>query len=200
MPISARADFTYSSQGQTYVGSTTINADKSQSLNINATGKAADIGSLSTRTDNTTGTLTMTAGHGIITADRIDIYWTGGSRQGVTVGTVATNSVPFSGGAGDNLPIATTAVVAKVAQNEEFLFTGANAQSIFFYAVNRSIVVLTTSVPANVLVMVIPAGGIYAWYNGNGVTNPVTGSAIARCYVSQDGVLPANIRGTVLYN
>src|SRR4051812_13463763 len=69
---------------------------------------AAKTGTLTTRTSNTVGTLTMTAGHGITTAALQDIYWDGGSRRNVTVGTVATNSVPFSGGIGDNLPAAAT--------------------------------------------------------------------------------------------
>lgn len=65
---------------------------------------AAKTGQLTTRTDNTSGTLTMTAGHGLTTGQKVDMYWTGGRRYGVTLGTVATNSVPISGGAGDNLP------------------------------------------------------------------------------------------------
>ena len=72
-------------------------------------------GTLSTRTDNETGTLTLAGGHGITTAQVIDLYWSGGSRQAITVGTVSVNSVPIGAddsGVGDNLPIATTAIVA----------------------------------------------------------------------------------------
>jgi len=73
-----------------------------------AAGKA---GTLSTRTDDNTGTLTLGGGHGITTGMIVDLYWTGGMRYDVTVGTVSGNSVPFDLGAGDNLPIATTAIV-----------------------------------------------------------------------------------------
>lgn len=204
MPISARVDTTVTSQGVPYVSTVTVSADKSISLDVNAPGKAADAGTLSTRTDNTTGTFTMTTGHGINTADRADVYWTvggvNGSRQGVVIGTVSVNSVPFSGGTGDNLPVVNSVVVVKTAQNEAVALTGADAVAILFKATNRSIITLTTSVPANVLNIVLPAGGVYAWYSGNGVTNPITGSTIARCYVSQDGLAPANIVGTLLYN
>lgn len=81
---------------------------------------AGKAGTLSTRTDNTTGTLTMSdAGHGISTGAIADLYWDGGARYGMTVGTVAGTSVPIGGaaslgGTGDNLPIATTAIVACV--------------------------------------------------------------------------------------
>ena len=74
---------------------------------------AAKTGTLSTRTNDTSGTLTMTTGHGFTTGQKdISIFWSGGSRRNVLVGTVATNSVPFSGGTGDNLPLATTAITA----------------------------------------------------------------------------------------
>lgn len=65
---------------------------------------AAQAGTLTTRGSATAGTLTLGAAHTIQTADVIDIYWSGGRRYNVTVGTVSGTSVPFSGGAGDNLP------------------------------------------------------------------------------------------------
>lgn len=68
-------------------------------------------GTLSTRTSDTVGEATLGAAHGIETGDIVDIYWSGGVRYGVTVGTVAGTAVPFSLGAGDNLPTASTAIV-----------------------------------------------------------------------------------------
>lgn len=82
----------------------------------------AAAGTLTTRTDANTGTLTMdSADHGITTGDVIDIYWTdddgvSGSRRGVNVGSVAGTSVPFDVGLGDNLPDADTVVQAAVVQ------------------------------------------------------------------------------------
>lgn len=72
---------------------------------------AGKAGTLTTRTDNTDGTATLGTGHGIATGNTVDIYWAGGVRYGVTVGTVSGTSVPFSGGAGDNLPTESTAIV-----------------------------------------------------------------------------------------
>jgi hypothetical protein len=72
---------------------------------------ASQAGSLTTRTDNTHGTITMTSGgHTITTAELVDLYWTGGRRYNVVVGTVSGTSVPFSGGSGDNLPSTSTAI------------------------------------------------------------------------------------------
>lgn len=83
-------------------------------LNIQEDLVRAKTGTLTTRTDNDTGTLTMEASHGITTSAVVDVYWSGGARYGMTVGTVSGTSVPIDGGSGDNLPIATTAITAMV--------------------------------------------------------------------------------------
>lgn len=75
---------------------------------------AAKTGQLTTRTNNTDGTLTMSASHGITTGAIIDLYWTGGRRYNVVAGTVSGNSVPISGGSGDNLPTNLTNITAQV--------------------------------------------------------------------------------------
>ena len=64
---------------------------------------AAQVGTLSTRTDNNTGIATLSTGHGITTGMVVDVYWAGGVRYGMDA-TVATNAVTVDGGAGDNLP------------------------------------------------------------------------------------------------
>lgn len=72
-------------------------------------------GTLSTRTDDETGTLTLGAGHAITTGQIIDLYWSGGARFAILVGTVSGTSVPIGAddsGTGDVLPAESTAVVA----------------------------------------------------------------------------------------
>src|SRR5437870_3562372 len=59
-------------------------------------------GSLTTRTDNDTGSVTVIGTNTIITGDKVDVYWSGGQRRGMTVGTVAGQVVPIDLGAGDN--------------------------------------------------------------------------------------------------
>lgn len=72
---------------------------------------AGKAGTLTTRTDDNTGEATLGTGHGIESADVVDVYWDGGMRYGMTVGTVDGNDVPLDGGTGDNLPAQGTAVV-----------------------------------------------------------------------------------------
>lgn len=149
---------------------------------------AAKTGALTTRTDDDTGELTMDSGHGITTGARLDVYWDGGARYGMTVGTVATNAVPIDGGAGDNLPADETDITAFVPIQEEMLVTGNNAQFAFAKSSKRGIVVWTTSAPANVKAVVDElegtSGGGYQWFTGNGVTNPFAAAAVARVYFS----------------
>jgi hypothetical protein len=87
---------------------------------------------LTTRTSNTVGTLTMTvAAHGIVTGQVVDLYWSpNGKRAGVTVGTVSGTTVPFTGGAGDNLPIATTEIFVGVRVGVDFKVNGTNVTAI----------------------------------------------------------------------
>lgn len=72
---------------------------------------AGKAGTLSTRTNATQGIATLGGGHGIATGNTVDLYWVGGRRFGVTVGTVSGNSVPFSGGTGNDLPAQAFALV-----------------------------------------------------------------------------------------
>lgn len=90
-------------------------ADNAQGFEV--TLPVAKTGQLTTRTDDETGELTMSGGHGITTASVIDIYWATGARYGVLVGTVSSNAVPIgadNGGTGDALPTNLTNVTAVV--------------------------------------------------------------------------------------
>lgn len=72
-------------------------------------------GTLSTRTDDDTGVVTA-AGHTLLVGDKVNVFWSGGKRYGMTVSAVAGNDVTVGTGAGetgsgDVFPAATTAVV-----------------------------------------------------------------------------------------
>jgi len=84
---------------------------------------AAKVGSLTTRTDADTGVLTMNSGHGFATSDKLDVFWSGGSRRNMTA-TVATNAVTVDGGSGDDLPVVSTAVTACKPTTQDFTVDG----------------------------------------------------------------------------
>jgi hypothetical protein len=149
-------------------------------------------GTLSTRTDANTGTVTLAGGHAIITGEKVDIYWAGGVQYDVTVGTVATNSMPFDLGVGANLPIATTAVVVSkrieidnlgidgdnlslLAIKQEFTTAGITDASHIDFQDVSSAVVAQLDLAVNTTQIYDIAGG---------VTNPFTGNPITKAFCS----------------
>lgn len=69
-------------------------------------------GSLTTKTDASHGVVTLTSAyHAITTGATISLWWDGGKRLSMTVGTVSGTTIPVSGGTGDDLPDADTVVV-----------------------------------------------------------------------------------------
>jgi hypothetical protein len=162
---------------------------------------AAKSGTLTTRTDNNTGELTMSGGHGITTGQIIDIYWTGGVQRSVTVGTVATNAVPIDSGIGDNLPADETPITAVVQQPINCAIDGDNTKAIA--------VVLTTTTPSlrtagNVQFLDAAADVIaeidlvtnvpQVWDIEGGSANPFAGDPITNLKASQ-----ANVTTTETY-
>ena len=71
-------------------------------------------GTLTTRTSNTVGTITVSSGHGIANGSLLDIYWAAGKRASVLVGTTGSTTIPITVGSGDNLPSTSTAIVIVV--------------------------------------------------------------------------------------
>lgn len=87
----------------------------------------AKVGTLTTRTDNDTGTFTMVTGHGFVTSNKIDVFWSTGRRRNMTA-TVTGDSVVLDGGSGDVLPAAATAITAMKPVEVVFVVTGNSVQ------------------------------------------------------------------------
>lgn len=98
---------------------------------------AAQTGPLSTRTDDNTGVATLSAGHGILINDVVDVYWDGGIRFGM-VATVSGNAVSLEGGAGDNLPAQDAAVTVVKQTPVEVNFDGDTLKVIGIFYRNTS--------------------------------------------------------------
>lgn len=162
---------------------------------------AAKVGTLSTRTDSDTGTLTMGAGHGFTTGVVIDIFWSGGSRYGVTVGTVAGDSVPIDGGTGDNLPTATTAITAMVPASEPLVVDGDNVTGIMADSPVFGYVHFTQSddTPIATLTLISNSRSAYGvtWISALG-TNPLASGSVAKIKFSHGAVTEQTMRSTVL--
>lgn len=143
-----------------------------------ATLAAAKTGTLTTRTDDNTGTLTMSGGHGISTGNKIHLYWTNadGSRgfAYTVAGTVSVNSVPIDTGAGDVLPPATTAITAMVPTNYDFPVEFANLVLLAFRCDQPAYAVVRQSGgTVEEAIEVTGEAGSYSWGSADGTTNPL---------------------------
>lgn len=156
----------------------------------------AQVGTLSTRTDDDTGVATLSTGHGIQEADVVDVYWSGGVRYGMTA-SVSSDDITVDGGAGDNLPVQSTAITVVTQTNMEINFDGDDARVFGLVYDNPS----DTSANAHIdlqdtggntikeadLVHITANGGLTnVWVIANGDTNVITGNRITQAKISHD--------------
>ena len=134
---------------------------------------AAKTGSLSTRTDNDTGVIAAQSGHGIISTDKVDVFWDGGSRANMTA-TVSTNNISVDGGTGDSLPAESTNVTLMKPASEAFALTGDDIKALLFYCdvAARVTIFDGSSVLAS---FGIDAKEAYHWNDQDGSDNPLAG-------------------------
>ena len=144
---------------------------------------AAKAGSLTTRTDNDTGVVTLSTGHGITTGMVVDVYWADGCRYGMTA-TVSVNAVTVDGGEGDNLPAQATAVtLAEQVDVDLPDFDGDLLEMLAIYTARRAHVDFREAA-ATALARTQPAGEVYSWAADSGVTNPLANTVVETVKVS----------------
>jgi len=165
----------------------------------------AKTGTLSTRTSDTAGTLTMTAGHGLTDGQIIDIYWTGGMCYGATIGTVSSNSVPFTGAAGDVLPAESTAITASV---QVVINTQIDGDAVQLFAVSfestdslstaKGHINLQDSSHASIEEIDLTANQPYVLDVGGVATNVLTGNVITHSHASNGSSTDAGVTITIV--
>lgn len=94
-------------------------------------------GTLSTRTDDNTGVVTLGSGHVVTAENTVSLYWSGGKRTGMTVtipGDPASETqIAIDGGVGDNLPAGSTALVVGVETDVDFVVDGDTVDGILAF-------------------------------------------------------------------
>lgn len=166
-------------------------------------------GTLTTRTSNTEGVLTVASGHGVSGGDKIDIYWEGGLRYGATVDSVTSTTITFGtagAGAGDNLPAADTALVVAEQVTIDEAFDGDDLQMIVAAATftaggsNARAHVAFLDAGGDVLFAVELADGEgWDWTADTGVANPLTGDPVASIKVSAGTAAATRVQLVGLY-
>ncbi len=135
----------------------------------------AGSGTLSTRTNNTSGVLTMTPGHGIITGN-IDLYWGTGKRIKVAA-SVSTNTITISSGSGDNLPLQGVAITAM--NQVQAVFSIANTANVIALLGSCNAAQATATIydgSDDLLTQMNMRGssGSYIWDSNTGAPSPLT--------------------------
>jgi len=152
-----------------------------------------------------TGHLTMNTGHGITTGQKLDVYWAGGRRMGLTVGTVATNDVPVSGGTGDALPASATALKAMVPVVKDLpSVDGDGLLHVSLKTPKTGHISLLKADDTVVLDKVlVPPGAnnsVYEWHAGNGDTNPLAGATLTQAVFSHGEIAGIEMSVVALFN
>lgn len=153
---------------------------------------AAEDGTLTTRTSDTVGEITMgSASHTITTGMTIDIFWSGGRQYGVTVGTVSGTAVPISGGTGDILPSTSTAltvdeqvVVNSMIDGDNVSILGVKMEIADTTSTAKGSIDMQDSGSASINQIDLTANQLQVWDIAGGVTNDFTGNVIETSHVS----------------
>jgi hypothetical protein len=157
-------------------------------------------GTLTTRTDNDTGVVTLGAGHGLVNGDKVDVFWTGGRRYGMTA-TVSGNAVTVDLGGGDNLPAASTAVIVCKRQVVNAGFDPDDVTVLLITATRRVSIVFVDAGGATLLALDLGAGECCLWWTNSGIARPMVGNPVAAIWVGNgDSATAADVTIAVVYD
>ena len=150
---------------------------------------AALSATLTTRTDNTSGVLTMEdSNHGIENTDLFDLHWLNGSTPqcayGCNAANVSGNSVEFSGAAGDVLPTEDNTVNACAVSTVDTDFDGDLVEMIVIGSDVQAHITFRDSGGTVIAAETLAANEGWAWASNQGVANPLTGNAVAEALIS----------------
>lgn len=179
-------NFNKSIQGGLVNASEAVTVTANGSVYANGDAVAGVAGTLTTMSTSTTGSLTMPNGHGLITGQRVDIYWTGGQCYGAVLGTVSGNTVPVASVSGGSaLPASGTAVVVSPTKSVPFEVIGDNVVALAAgCGLSAGYVVFSTN-SADLLAKFLQPGVAFNWKSADG-TNPLgTGVTPTKVYFSQ---------------
>jgi hypothetical protein len=167
---------------------------------------AAKSGTLTTRTDANTGILTVASGHGFNTSDRIDLFFGGLYRYGMSVtGTTAT-TVSIDGGTGDDLPdLNTTGITCMKPQLEDFVVETADLQGLYVTCASPALAIFLDDTDA--VVKAVYVGGstdAFIWEIGDvtdlGAENPFASGDVVSVYLSHGGTVSREITAVATAN
>ena len=145
---------------------------------------AGKAGTLTTRTDDNTGVATLATGHGIVTSDKVDVFWADGVRYGMTA-NVTGDAVTVDGGDGDVLPTATTPLVVTKEVEINADFDGDDALIVAAMSTKRAHLQFVAADNSILFAIELAnANEPWTWISDQGIANPLTGDAVDRIVAS----------------
>ena len=151
------------------------------------------------KTDADTAACNLPDDHGYSTGT-FDVYWSGGVRYGVP-GTVSSNALTLDGGAGTDFPAsATTGVIVSNRVEINVDFDADDAEIVMVHSSLRGHIDWQDSGDATLDAAELAAGEVWQWLNGSGITNPLTGNAVDKAFVSSGSTSDSTIKLGVLYD
>ena len=160
---------------------------------------AGALGSLTTRTDNDTGVITCSAGHGIVTG-KVTLFWTllGVNYSRVNMDAVVTdNAVAIDAGGGDNLPAGASAIYVGNSVNVDMDFVSSLVKVAAACCEQNCVIGFYTSGNALLLRLTLPANE--PWTYVSPAADPFAGT-VAYAIVGNGGVLAATARIGIGYD
>jgi len=180
--------------------SSSITREETGQISHEVTLPAGKSGTLSTRTDDNTGILTLAEGHGITDSDTIDVFWSGGLRYGVDVTSVDGTAVSIDLGDGDNLPTQGTAVVATVQVEIDTDFDG-DLLVMFGAACNkRAHLHFTEEDDTSVKAVELTADEGFMWASSQDYSNPLTGEPVGKIQATCGEAAAGTLKIGALYD
>lgn len=167
----------------------TVEIDQEMQVNLSQSIAAAKTGTLTTRTDDNTGTITGQSGHGITTASVFDAFWTNadgsvGCQRNIVAGTVSGTSIPFDSGIGDNMPAQDTALtICPQTSITGVSFEGDNVKMLLATCQGRFSLQLKEGSTVHATYRG-SARSPFFWYDGAPFTNPIAGDLIDTILIS----------------
>lgn len=154
-------------------------------------------GTLTTRTDNDTGIVTVLAGHGITTSDTVTLFWEGGVRRGLTVTATASTTISIDAGAGDNLPLVSSVVTIAKEVITSLGHVGDDLAIFAIHSVNRLMANIRDAGPATILALDIAGRESFAYISTFSGTNPFAGETLVTAVLANGGTTAAT--ATILH-
>lgn len=176
----------------------TITRNEEGQIGQEVTLPAAAAGELTTRTDDNTGEITLSAGHSVVTG-KVNVFWDGGLRYGVDA-VVTGNACAIDAGAGNPLPAQGTAVTVANQVEIDTDFDGSAVVLIGALSTKRTHVEFRTPLDSSIMGMELAASEAWEWHSDSSMPYPLSGETVGKVLAANAATAAAKLKLGVLYS